>query len=90
MDRVAVVNDLVDLEKKSKKSCFIFKVDFEKACDSVSWSFLDYTLSHFGFNDKWRGWIRVCMFSYNPVTIAIFLFLLKVEGLSGFFSRAVN
>ncbi|GJX60728.1 RNA-directed DNA polymerase, eukaryota [Tanacetum coccineum] len=39
----------------------IFKVDFEKAYDSVSWSYLDYFLIHFGLSDKWRGWIMACL-----------------------------
>lgn len=55
VDGVFAMNELVDLAKKSKKSCFIFKVDFEKAFDSVSWYFLDNMHSYFGFNDKWKG-----------------------------------
>lgn len=31
VDGVVAVNELVDLAKCSKKSCLIFKVDFEKA-----------------------------------------------------------
>lgn len=55
----------MDLVKKSKKYFILYKVDFEKACDSVSWYFLDYMLSIFGSNDKWWSWIRACMFSGN-------------------------
>nr|GEU64420.1 RNA-directed DNA polymerase, eukaryota, reverse transcriptase zinc-binding domain protein [Tanacetum cinerariifolium] len=36
-------------------------VDFEKAYDSLSWTYLDYVLLHFSFSEKWRGWIRVCL-----------------------------
>jgi hypothetical protein len=39
-----VVNEVVDMAKKSSKDCLILKVDFEKAYDSVDWSFLDYML----------------------------------------------
>lgn len=105
------MSELVDLVKKSKKSCLIFKVDFEKAYNSVSWSFLDYVLSHFGYNDKLRSCIRVCVFygnlavlvnGFRPKKLASkrglkqgdpltpFLFLLVVEGLSGWFSRDVD
>jgi hypothetical protein len=38
-------------------------VDFEKAYDSVSWSFLDYMIFRFGFSGQWRGWIKACVFS---------------------------
>ena len=30
----------------------IFKVDVEKAFDSVSWTYLDYILLHFGFSEN--------------------------------------
>lgn len=39
VDGVLVVNELVDYAKKAKKECLIFKVDFEKAYDSVDWGF---------------------------------------------------
>nr|GEX74088.1 RNA-directed DNA polymerase, eukaryota, reverse transcriptase zinc-binding domain protein [Tanacetum cinerariifolium] len=43
-----------------KKPTMIFKVDFEKAYDSVRWDYLDDVLKNFGFGDKWRGWIKNC------------------------------
>jgi hypothetical protein len=63
VDGVVVINEVVDLAKKSGKDCLIFKVDFEKAYDSMDWSFLDYMLGRFGFCDKWREWIRACVFT---------------------------
>ena len=62
VDGVVAVNEIIDV---ARKECLIFKVDFEKACDSVSWSFLDYMIRRFGFNDKWCRWIRACVFSGN-------------------------
>ncbi|GKE02633.1 RNA-directed DNA polymerase, eukaryota, partial [Tanacetum coccineum] len=61
--RLAEVIDKIVIKwyKKKNKKLMIFKVDFEKAYDSVSWSYLDYVLIHFGFSDKWRGWIRTCL-----------------------------
>ncbi|GJT34626.1 RNA-directed DNA polymerase, eukaryota, reverse transcriptase zinc-binding domain protein [Tanacetum coccineum] len=41
----------------------IFKVDFEKAFDSVSWKYLDFVLHSLGFGNKWRSWIRACLYS---------------------------
>ncbi|GJR99906.1 RNA-directed DNA polymerase, eukaryota [Tanacetum coccineum] len=39
----------------------IFKVDFEKAFDSVKWDYLDKTLKAFGYGLKWRNWISSCL-----------------------------
>jgi hypothetical protein len=62
VDGVLVVNELVDLAKHQRKDCMIFKVDFEKAYDSVDWGFLEYMLRRFGFCDVWIGWMRACVF----------------------------
>lgn len=37
------------------------KVDFAKAYNTVSWSFLRMVLDSLGFNDKWCGWISECV-----------------------------
>jgi hypothetical protein len=63
VDGVMIVNEVVDMTKKSGKDCLILKVDFEKAYDSVDWQFLDYMLGRFGFSAHWRSWIRACVFS---------------------------
>ncbi|GKC71648.1 RNA-directed DNA polymerase, eukaryota [Tanacetum coccineum] len=47
--------------RRRKKQSLIFKVDFEKAYDSVRWDFLDDILVKFGFGIKWRGWIQNCL-----------------------------
>jgi hypothetical protein len=65
VDGVVVINEVVDLAKRNGQSCFIFKVDFEKAYDSVEWSFLEYMLGRFGFCSKWKDWIRACVFAGN-------------------------
>jgi hypothetical protein len=65
VDGVLVANEVVDWVKKANIDCLIFKVDFEKAYDSVEWGFLEYMLYRFGFSDKWIEWIRVCVFAGN-------------------------
>ncbi|GKC66249.1 putative RNA-directed DNA polymerase, eukaryota, reverse transcriptase zinc-binding domain protein, partial [Tanacetum coccineum] len=41
----------------------IFKVDFEKAFDSLSWKYLNFVLHSLNFGSKWRSWIRACLHS---------------------------
>nr|GEV58141.1 RNA-directed DNA polymerase, eukaryota, reverse transcriptase zinc-binding domain protein [Tanacetum cinerariifolium] len=39
----------------------IFKVDFEKAYDSLRWEFLDLVMAKVRFGFKWRRWIEGCL-----------------------------
>lgn len=41
----------------------LFKVDFEKAFDSVNWAFLFNTMRQMGFGEKWIKWISACLSS---------------------------
>ncbi|GJS79726.1 RNA-directed DNA polymerase, eukaryota, reverse transcriptase zinc-binding domain protein [Tanacetum coccineum] len=56
-----ILNELFHWCKKNKKQTMIFKVDFEKAYDSVRWDYLDDVLKKIGFGDKWCVWIQICL-----------------------------
>ena len=60
VDGVLVVNELVDYARRAKE-CLIFKVDFEKAYDSVDWGFLEYMLYRVGMCEKWVAWVKACV-----------------------------
>nr|GEU67124.1 RNA-directed DNA polymerase, eukaryota [Tanacetum cinerariifolium] len=47
--------------KKKKKQSLVFKVDLEKAHDSVRWDHLDDIMRKFGFGEKWCMWIQSCL-----------------------------
>ncbi|GJZ83177.1 RNA-directed DNA polymerase, eukaryota, reverse transcriptase zinc-binding domain protein [Tanacetum coccineum] len=64
---VGVLGDIVNESKK--KQSLIFKVDFEKAYDSVRWDFLDDILKKFGFGDKWCNWIQSCLRSLRGTKV---------------------
>ncbi|KAJ9564765.1 hypothetical protein OSB04_000731 [Centaurea solstitialis] len=61
LDGVLVANEVVDFIRGKKRKGLIFKVDFEKAYDSVNWNFLLDTLRRMGFRDKWIRWISTCL-----------------------------
>ncbi|GJS10251.1 RNA-directed DNA polymerase, eukaryota [Tanacetum coccineum] len=63
LDGPFILNELISWCKYNKTKAMIFKVDFEKAFDSVRWDFLDDILDKFGFGTKWRGWIQGCLSS---------------------------
>jgi hypothetical protein len=62
VDGVLIVNEVVDLAKRAKRECLIFKVDFEKAYDSVYWGFLEYMMIRVGMEEKWVRWMKACVF----------------------------
>ncbi|KAJ9556572.1 hypothetical protein OSB04_011186 [Centaurea solstitialis] len=94
---VLVANEMVLYLKSAKRKGMIFKVDFEKAYDSVNWNFLLEVLENMGFGIKWRKWIATCLktsrisilvngsptdeFPMQGGPLAPFLFLVVAEGL---------
>nr|GFA43030.1 RNA-directed DNA polymerase, eukaryota, reverse transcriptase zinc-binding domain protein [Tanacetum cinerariifolium] len=56
-----ILDELIQWCHAKKKETMIFKVDFEKAYDSVRWDYLDDVLNKFGFGSKWRNWIHNCL-----------------------------
>ncbi|KAJ9559906.1 hypothetical protein OSB04_005066 [Centaurea solstitialis] len=61
LDGCLIANEIVQFAIKKKMKMFLFKVDFEKAFDSVNWHFLLRTMEQMGFGSKWIGWIRGCL-----------------------------
>ncbi|GJR12603.1 RNA-directed DNA polymerase, eukaryota [Tanacetum coccineum] len=61
LDVPLILNDVLAWYRQHKKKLMVFKVDFEKAFDSLRWDFLDLILEKFGFGSKLRAWIRWCL-----------------------------
>ncbi|GKD65820.1 RNA-directed DNA polymerase, eukaryota, reverse transcriptase zinc-binding domain protein, partial [Tanacetum coccineum] len=49
------------LYRKQKIKKVAFKIDLQKAYDTISWNFLKVVLEQFGFPDKMVKWIMVCV-----------------------------
>lgn len=58
---VLIANESVEEAKRCHKPCLVFKADFERAYDSVSWDFLSYMMRRLGFCAKWIEWIEGCL-----------------------------
>ncbi|XP_057432823.1 uncharacterized protein LOC130725628 [Lotus japonicus] len=61
LDGVLVVNEVILEANHKKKPTIVFKVDYEKAYDSVQWDFLLYMLQQMNFCSKWVRWIQGCL-----------------------------
>ena len=64
-----MVSEIINRYKRRNRKLMIFKVDFEKAYDSVSWEYLDRIMFFLGFSDKWQSWIRACLVSSRSSVI---------------------
>ncbi|GJZ90239.1 putative RNA-directed DNA polymerase, eukaryota, reverse transcriptase zinc-binding domain protein [Tanacetum coccineum] len=60
LDGPFILNEVLAWYRNRKRGLMIFKVDFEKAFDSVRWDYLDSVMEKLGFGNKWRSWIHGC------------------------------
>ncbi|XP_071727949.1 uncharacterized protein [Rutidosis leptorrhynchoides] len=61
LDGPMMVSEIITWFKKVNKKMLLFKVDFEKAYDSVNWDYLIFMLASLGFGSKWCDWIMGCL-----------------------------
>jgi len=61
LDGILVANEIVDEAHRCKKELILFKVDFEKAYDSVDCGYLDEVMMKMGFPTLWHKWIKECI-----------------------------
>jgi len=61
LDGILIANEVVDEARHFKKEILFFKVDFEKANDSVDWHYLDAIMNKMNFPTLWRKWILECI-----------------------------
>ncbi|KAJ0638467.1 putative RNA-directed DNA polymerase [Helianthus annuus] len=61
MDGPLILNEIVSWLKVKKKVGMIFKVDINKAYDSLSWKFLDSIMEQMNFPARWRKWISTTL-----------------------------
>ena len=52
-----MLHEIIHELQAKKMRAIIFKIDFEKAYDSISWNFVEEVLKKKGFVDQLRNWI---------------------------------
>nr|GFC17229.1 transposon TX1 uncharacterized [Tanacetum cinerariifolium] len=58
LDGPLMLNEIVGWSKAKKEQLMLFKVDFEKTYDSLSWDYMFEVMGFMGFGDRWCSWIR--------------------------------
>ena len=57
-ENIRLVYDVINYAEQYNKPGMILLVDFEKAFDSVSWTFIQKTLSFFNFGTSIKNWVQ--------------------------------
>lgn len=63
LDGSLIINEFYSWAKKVKHKTFLFKVDFDKAFDSINWNYFYSVMRQMEFGEKWIFWIRGCLSS---------------------------
>ncbi|GJX53707.1 putative RNA-directed DNA polymerase, eukaryota, reverse transcriptase zinc-binding domain protein [Tanacetum coccineum] len=63
LDGNLIANEVIRMTCIENLKLLLFKVDFEKAFDSVNWNFLLNIMRQIRFSLKWRKWISSCLSS---------------------------
>jgi len=61
LDGILIANEVVDEARCMGKEFLLFKVDFEKAYDSVDLNYLEMVMVKMNFPTVWRKWISECV-----------------------------
>ena len=56
-ENIRLISDMIEFYKIKNHPCIILLVDFEKAFDSINWTFLKHVLQKYGFRKNFQKWI---------------------------------
>ena len=61
LDGILIANEFVEDAKRLKKDLLLFRVYFDKAFDSIDWTYLEAVMKKMNFPTLWRKWIMECI-----------------------------
>ena len=64
-ENIRTISDIIEYCKYNNLTCILVLIDFEKAFDSIRWSFLFKTLEVFGFGNNLIKWVQILYKSPN-------------------------
>lgn len=61
LDGALIASEIIESCKRRNTEATLLKLDFHKAYDSVSWSFLQWIMDKMNFPPQWSQWIMTCV-----------------------------
>ncbi|KAL6561816.1 hypothetical protein OROMI_017417 [Orobanche minor] len=61
LDCIVSLNETIEILKTRRSGGFVYKIDFEKAYDSVRWDFLLHMMGNLNFDRRWIRWMKECV-----------------------------
>ncbi|GJZ24777.1 RNA-directed DNA polymerase, eukaryota, partial [Tanacetum coccineum] len=89
LDGPLILNEVITWYRKHKKQLMIFKVDFEKAFDSLRWDFLDLVMAKL-VNGSPTDEFEISRGLRQGDPLSLFLFILAMEGLHALICKAID
>jgi hypothetical protein len=59
LDNIIEAHEIIHSLKSRKKTGMIMQLDFSKACDKLSWHYMEKTMEAYGFDNQWIKWVMV-------------------------------
>jgi len=51
----------IKIKTKGNKGCVAVKLDISKVYDHMDWDYLKRVMRRMSFNEKWIGWMSLCV-----------------------------
>ena len=67
-ENIRLINSVIDYAEKQNIPGLLLFVDFEKAFDTLEWTFVEKTLSFYNFGESIKSWIKLL---YTDITSCI-------------------
>nr|KAJ0218278.1 hypothetical protein LSAT_V11C300150750 [Lactuca sativa] len=77
LDGPMILNELRTWSRKKKKKMFLFKVDFDKAFDSINWNYLESVMEQMGYGEN--GYSRLTIASLPPPELQFSLMVQRLR-----------
>ena len=100
-ENIHLIYDIMHYTEEKDIPGLLMLIDFQKAFDTISWSFLDTTLKFFGFKEEFCKWMKVLIANITASVlqfgtqsgrshISIFVYTLLSNNVPTYLQKCIN